>query len=323
MVFMGDSGRGRFVTRLDDIPLGFVGTTAKGLVFERLGNVVRLGNRFLEIAFREMTLCLWQPEHDAGSLSLLGARLVDLLAMLDELDLMALGRVNKRLRNVVTEPVLWMHLFARRFGFLPPFLGTGRGFWMARFAHQRREVASFGSLVFPENNKTQDDLLKRVVLMGPLGAGKTSLVASLTRRHEQSAETAPSTFVRTSVAWGFVGGLSHAGCKFWDIPGDPRNRSVASVYCSTAHALVFVYRPGEAGSFQLVRDWVLEVKRSVKTADKTLLLIASGSGAVDKSEIDFARHERLAFIRENLTVDNGFEWKLWLFKLCSMERAFL
>jgi hypothetical protein len=227
VVVFAEPERGRLVTHLADVPTGFAGVTAGKLAFERIGNVVRVGSRFVEVPFEEAPIIVWETVFDAGSLSVLSQVLMELLlTLLDECDLLRLSRTNKRMRNVSTEPVLWMHLFARRFGFLPPFCGTGRGFWMSRFAHQAREVASFGSLVDVREKAPLEEQLKRVVLLGPVGGGKSALLAVLNKRGK--FETLPSTFVRTTMAWGFVGGRSYAGCKFWDIPGDPRNRSVAS-----------------------------------------------------------------------------------------------
>jgi hypothetical protein len=79
---------------------------------------------------------------------------------------------------------------------------------------------------------------------------------------------------------------------------------------------VFVYKMHDVNSFAIVRDWVLDVKRSVKTLDKQLLLVSRGSGNLSREEIAFARQERMSIVKEELAADRGFEWKLWLFKLC-------
>lgn len=110
--------------------------------------------------------------------------------------------------------------------------------------------------------------------------------------------------------------------KFWDIPGDPRNRSIASVYCSTAHCLVFVYDAAEMSSLAQVKDWVLTVKMSVKSTGKTLAFLARGSAHCVEAR-EFAKREKLVLLTEDVAQDRGFEWRLFLWRLCSTKKTFL
>jgi hypothetical protein len=108
---------------------------------------------------------------------------------------------------------------------------------------------------------------------------------------------------------------------FITVPGDPRNRSIASVYCNSAHCLVFVYDAAEPSSLQHVKDWILGVKMSVKTGAKTLVLLVRGDTHTEEAR-EFARREKMVLLAEDVAKDRGFEWRLFLWRLCSGKQSF-
>lgn len=293
---------------------------------QRFGNVVQLngGAQCLDVAFKNHQIMPAQgpaeaPEEGWGMLPL---RLVQsqLLALLDERNLLSLASVNRWFRALCLDGALWMELFAARFGFLPPFAQVS-GYWLSRFFHQRREVASFGSVAL--DSPPPDEKMTRVVMMGPLNAGKTTLLNSLQQSRNQAAKS--SLFVRTVVASGYVGGsLSLCSVKFWDIPGDPRNRSISSVYCQTAHCICFVFDAESDESLAQVKDWVLGLKMSIKSRDYQLVLICNKYTDDGESRerflqaMAFARQEKMQVLTVNSMQDNGYEFKLFIWRLAGV-----
>jgi len=323
-----DDGRGRLVGHLREIPQGSEWSSADGLGVERFGNVVRVGDSFLDIPFeaRAVVLPNVNDERDVQWPEL-PAELISrhILVLLDERDLLRLASVSRWFRRLCLDAVLWMELFASRFGFLPPFLASSTdasGFWMSRFAYQCAEVRSFGRVTLSRDASSTEEAT-RVVLMGPVNAGKTTLLNTLqSRANIPLLERIKSTLlVRTVVTSGFVGGArSLCTMKYWDIPGEARNRTIASVYCQKAHCLVFVYDCNDAASFEAVKTWVWELRKSVKSSTREMVLLCNKYERETHCILDaqrFAAQEKLRLVTMNIERNQAFEWRLFNWKLAA------
>jgi hypothetical protein len=214
LVTCDGGSRGRLVYGLGQLPAGVAFLTPSRAHVQRFGNVVRVGPHLIDVPFRERPIVLWEGAGEVWP-PLMRSLVERVLSLLDEQSLLRLSAASKALRNAATDGIVWMHLFARRFGFLPPFAGAARGFWLSRFWFQRREVECFGSVDVAA--APPEEQMLRVVLLGPLRSGKTTLLTALHRSAPNATGTQASTFVRTSVASGFVGGSTLlCSVKFWD-----------------------------------------------------------------------------------------------------------
>jgi small GTP-binding protein len=181
-------------------------------------------------------------------------------------------------------------------------------------------VKSFGTLVVSAPPKEKD--LVRLVLLGPLNAGKTTLVHTLQNKQRAEEEAHPSMFVRTSLASGFVGKSENlCTVKLWDIPGESRNKSISSVYCQGAACLCFVFNANDSSSFAKTKEWVQVLKMSTKTSQTRLVLMANRFEGAETEELlswmSFAAKERMEFVTMNVFKDKGFEWKRFCWRLAS------
>jgi Ras-related protein Rab-18 len=253
-----------------------------------------------------------------------------LLALLDEIDIVRLSRTCLSLHARCVDAVLWMELFARRFRYLPPYTPTMKvgdkrlitsTFWISQFARQRIEVSVFGSLRLLPQLQIPDTQIVRVVLIGPCNVGKSSLVRVLREPIANDNVYEPTAFVRTSSVYGFVGGAKRVcGAKFWDIPGDPRNRSVSTVYCADTQCVLFVFDCSRRESFDQLCDWILNARLHIHKNQKTRLAIIASkydlgmSESVERAAREFAKRERIPFIRIS-ALHNVYEWRLFCWKL--------
>lgn len=292
------------------------------------------GERALDIPMREIFSLHLSHSEDATAWNLPRSVTERLLLWLDERELLSLGSTCRVLHEFCKDAVVWMTLFARRFRYLPPFspgvtkdgFNLSSGYWISRFAHQREEVSSFGSFhALPSTLVVPETHVVKMVLIGPSNVGKTSLINALksTRAHHPQpvASYEPTMFVRTSVAYGFVGGAKGLyGLKIWDIPGEPRNRSVSSVYCNDTHCVVCVFDASRRESFLQLRDWILDVRLRITTSRQTKLVVIACKGDLEmphdlEQEVrSFVRQERVAFLKLS-TLSQAFEWKLFCWRL--------
>lgn len=301
--------------------------TPSGTKIRRFANILFYGDSVHDIAMRDVFLAEVAPpshHHEPHETWTLPPRVTErLLAMLDERSLLRLGATCRRMHVACTDAVVWMELFARRFGFLPPFapvVKDGRRvsahYWMSRFAHQWRECSVFGTLHLPKQYPPIPAArIARVVLIGPCNVGKSELVRSL-RGDAPVLQYEPTSFVRTSQALGFVGGAKRlCGAKLWDIPGDPRNRSVSTVYCADTQCVLCVFDGSRRESFEALRNWVLEVRLHIHGTRRTRLLLIANKNDLGmdpgllRDAILFARQEGLPLLRVSATA-GAQEWRL-------------
>lgn len=302
----------------------------------RFANVVFLDGVPLDIPMREVAVSAPRRSAPLAAPSAwpLSAALTErVLVLLDERALLRMSATCVYFHALCTDAVLWMELFAKRFRYLPPFSPVvvtssgghvSAGYWISRFAHQRREVCAFGALHLPlDATPLPEARMVRVVLLGPCNVGKSTLIRQLRSAESLVIPTQyeATTFVRTTSLYGFVGGARRlCGMKVWDIPGDPRNRSVSSVYCSTAHVVVCMYDGSRRESFEQLRDWLLDVRLHIsKTQQVQLAVVAAksdlvGDEALEREARAFARAERVPFHKMSAHAGAMDEWRLFFWK---------
>lgn len=107
-----------------------------------------------------------------------------------------------------------------------------------------------------------DGLEAKVVLLGSQGVGKTSLILRYTTRL-----FSPSPAAATIGSSLHTRKLVHSGVRvklqIWDTAGQERFRSMAPIYYRGAHVCVLVYDISDRTSFDDVRSWLEELKRTV------------------------------------------------------------
>lgn len=173
-------------------------------------------------------------------------------------------------------------------------------------------------ILFKKNLKKdvqkEEDFVK-VVLLGPSRAGKSLLLQSVQRKSLEDVQL--TMFVRTQLVSGYIGTKLYT-LKFWDVPGDIRNKAISSVYCTNTNCVFFVFDFTDQKSFEQLKDWVLDTKMKVTSSTK-LFLIGNkyNENENEVSVIDamaFAKKERLKFVTFNV-LKEPFEFRLFCWKL--------
>jgi hypothetical protein len=99
-------------------------TTPRGGKLQRVGNVICLENHFLDVDFEAVDCVTELEKAEKTEFFGLSSEFIqkNLLSLLDEKTLLQLSQVDVFFHNLVFDAVIWMELFACRFGYLPPFL---------------------------------------------------------------------------------------------------------------------------------------------------------------------------------------------------------
>ncbi|KAL3224626.1 hypothetical protein MRX96_026425 [Rhipicephalus microplus] len=104
----------------------------------------------------------------------------------------------------------------------------------------------------------------KVVLLGALGVGKTSLITRYSQK-KFIGTTSPTigasfTTLRVNV------GNAKVRIQLWDTAGQERFRAMAPLYYRKANAAIVAYDITSVSSFEAMKQWVLELRRNVEEA---------------------------------------------------------
>ncbi|XP_048133730.1 ras-related protein RHN1-like isoform X2 [Rhodamnia argentea] len=139
----------------------------------------------------------------------------------------------------------------------------------------------------------------KLVLLGDMGAGKTSLVLRFVKGqfHEYQESTIGAAFFTQVLS------LNEATVKFdiWDTAGQERYHSLAPMYYRGAAAAVVVYDLTSMDSFQRAKKWVQELQRQ-GNPKLIMFLVANKADLNEKRQVhneegeQYAKENGLSFL---------------------------
>ncbi|KAK7398940.1 hypothetical protein VNO78_10114 [Psophocarpus tetragonolobus] len=142
-------------------------------------------------------------------------------------------------------------------------------------------------------------LQAKLVLLGDMGAGKTSLVLRFVKGQfsEYQESTIGAAFFTQVLS------LNEATVKFdiWDTAGQERYHSLAPMYYRGAAAAIVVYDITSMDSFVRAKKWVREVQRQANSS-LTMLLVANKADLEDERKVsneegeEYAKENGLSFL---------------------------
>lgn len=118
----------------------------------------------------------------------------------------------------------------------------------------------------------------KIVLLGEGGVGKTSIKRIFTGQSINLTHTATigADFVIKDFNYYPVQGSQPVRIKFmiYDLAGQKRFSTVRGNFITGAHAAIFVYDITNRGSFEALKDWLIEFKSVIRTK-VPLILVAN------------------------------------------------
>ncbi|KAK9481399.1 P-loop containing nucleoside triphosphate hydrolase protein [Lipomyces japonicus] len=124
----------------------------------------------------------------------------------------------------------------------------------------------------------------KVVLLGPQGAGKTSLVVRYVNNKFQ--ESQPSTIGASFLAKKIIVDGVVARLQIWDTAGQERFRSMAPMYYRSAACGILCYDITSEASFRAMHSWLQELKTNLANDDDGGIVIY-----IVGTKLDLVRHD--------------------------------
>ncbi|CAN4078442.1 unnamed protein product [Withania somnifera] len=138
------------------------------------------------------------------------------------------------------------------------------------------------------------NLNAKLVLLGDMGAGKSSLVIRFVKGHffEFQESTIGAAFFSSTVA------VNNATVKFeiWDTAGQERYHSLAPMYYRGAAAAIIVYDITSSDSFARAKKWVQELQ---KQGNPSLIMALAGNKADLEDKRNVPAEEAHLYAEEN------------------------
>eukprot|EP00887_Chlorella_sp_A99_P002381 scaffold10.g2381.t1 len=121
----------------------------------------------------------------------------------------------------------------------------------------------------------------KIVLLGEMGCGKTSLVQRFVRGQyfeNQESTIGASFFTKTLPD-------KHVKFEIWDTAGQERYHSLAPMYYRGAAAAVVVFDITHPSSFERAKKWVWELRQNVQNANLIIALVGNKSDLADSRQV--------------------------------------
>ncbi|KAL6778817.1 RAB5 [Auxenochlorella protothecoides x Auxenochlorella symbiontica] len=117
----------------------------------------------------------------------------------------------------------------------------------------------------------------KLVLLGEMGSGKTSLVQRFVRGQyfENQESTIGASFFTKTIP------EKHVKFEIWDTAGQERYHSLAPMYYRGAASAVVVFDTTLASSFERAKKWVHELRQNVANPDLIIALVGNKVDLVD------------------------------------------
>ncbi len=156
-------------------------------------------------------------------------------------------------------------------------------------------------------NALPQEIFLKLVVLGDLGVGKTSLIRSYTEAAEEEGQGQ----YRVSVESGFstkrlvVGDNKTVHVQLWDVPGHERFGGMTRVYYKYAHGAVIVFDLARPETFESALGWLSDVAeklfdeqkqtRDANTAMPVILL----ANKCDLPDLKVPRQKYSSYVSEN------------------------
>eukprot|EP01136_Pigoraptor_vietnamica_P000596 Opistho-1_new@26100 len=150
----------------------------------------------------------------------------------------------------------------------------------------------------------------KVVVLGAQGVGKTSLVVRFVKGSYSNDIT--STIGASFMTKKMTTDHCKVRLQIWDTAGQERFRSMAPMYYRGANAALLVYDITSEPSFEDMKSWVLELRKSVES-DVVLCVVGNKADLEDARRVPTAVARKYAeeigalFCETSAKSDNGVE----------------
>lgn len=121
----------------------------------------------------------------------------------------------------------------------------------------------------------------KLVLLGEMGSGKTSLVQRFVRGQyfeNQESTIGASFFTKTLPE-------KHVKFEIWDTAGQERYHSLAPMYYRGAAAAVVVFDITHPSSFERAKKWVWELRQNVQNANLIIALVGNKCDLAESRQV--------------------------------------
>lgn len=119
----------------------------------------------------------------------------------------------------------------------------------------------------------------KLVLLGEMGSGKTSLVQRFVRGQyfENQESTIGASFFTKTIP------EKHVKFEIWDTAGQERYHSLAPMYYRGAAAAIVVYDITHPASFERAKKWVWELRQNVQNPNLIIALVGNKVDLADEA----------------------------------------
>jgi small GTP-binding protein len=121
--------------------------------------------------------------------------------------------------------------------------------------------------VFLRNNKKKEELTYKVVLLGDVYVGKTSILKNLQKTSEQDESYDPTIGFAFSQKTIPIDNNILVTLQIWDTSGQDIYRDLMSIYYRDSHAAILVFDYSNKDSLSSLNYWIRELDDRINTDD--------------------------------------------------------
>ena len=122
-------------------------------------------------------------------------------------------------------------------------------------------------------SKKEEELTYKIVLLGDVFVGKTSIIKNLQESNKQDSSYEPTiglAFTQKSI---YLDNKKKINLQLWDTSGQEIYRDLMSVYYRDSHAAILVYDHSNKKSLDALKYWISELNERIDT-DNIIMKIA-------------------------------------------------